>query len=220
MNYKQNNRESLLFLKDPCHPLLKKLRTKTTGTYFHSLLVSELAASAAMKFKQADPLLAQIGWMYHDIGKIAEPDSYAENQEDGNYPFKPEIIITHVEKSIELAKAFNIPEKIQRFMATHHWTQQPPQIKNNTFNTYPESFKPQTIEETLVMLADSCEAAVRSLTNRSSINIKNIVNKVFNDKIQQDQLRDSVLIHDNLEDVKDEFLNVFNSLYHRRHATE
>ncbi len=220
MPSKQQNREYLLLLKDPCHPLLKKLRTKATGTYFHSLLVSELSANAAMRFKQADPLLAQIWWLYHDIGKMVEPDAYAENQEDWNYPFKPEIIITHVEKSIELAKAFDLPESIQRFMATHHWTQQPPQIKNNTSNTYPLSFRPQTIEETLVMLADSCEAAVRSLKNRSTKNIQEIVEIVFKDKIQQEQLRDSVLIHDNLEDVKDEFLNVFNSIYHRRHATE
>lgn len=220
MSKTNKDREFLLLLKDPCHPLLKKLRTKANGTYFHSLLVSELAAGAAIQFKQADPLLAQIWWMYHDIWKISEPEAYAENQEDWNYPFKPEIIITHVEKSIELAKAFHLPEKIQRFMSTHHWTQQPPQIKNNASNTYPESFRPQTIEETLVMLADSCEAAVRSLTDRSTENIKERVDNVFKDKIQQDQLRDSVLIHDNLEDVKDEFLNVFNSIYHRRHATE
>ncbi|MBT4936309.1 HDIG domain-containing protein [Candidatus Peregrinibacteria bacterium] len=210
----------LLELKDPCHPLLKKLRIKAPGTYFHSVIVSELAATAALSFPKADALLAQVGGLYHDIGKMAIPDAYAENQEDKSYPFRPEVIITHVEKSLEMAEAFHIPEKIQRFMATHHGTQNAPRINPKQINPYPESFRPKTIEETLVMLADSCEAAVRSIRKFDRKGIRKIIHAVFEAKIQNDQLQESVLIQQDLHQIEEDFTSVFLALYHRRHATE
>jgi len=211
----------LLKLKDPLFPLLKKMRIKTPGTYFHSLIVSELAASAAMLFKnKANALLAQVGGLYHDIGKIAKPEVYAENQEDKNYPFQPNIIITHVEKSLEIAQAFNLPKEIQKFMATHHGTQSAPQENNIQNNSYPKSFLPQSIEETLVMLADSSEAAVRSSLQSDKDSIQKIIHNVFLNKIENDQLRDSILITYNLDQVEENFVEVLAALYHRRHATE
>ena len=213
-------RQQLLEMKDPFHPLLKKLRQKAPGTYFHCLLVSELAATACLRFPQADALLCQVGGMYHDIGKMVEPDAYAENQEDKDYPFRPEVIITHVEKSLDLGKAYGVPEKIQRFMATHHGTQNAPQVNPDQKNPYPQSFRPQTIEETLVMLADSCEAAVRSAKNFERKNIREIVQAIIDSKVSNGQLRDSVLISHDLYQVKEDFVDVFMALYHRRHATE
>jgi len=185
---------SLLELKSPSFPLLKQLRQKAPGTYYHSLVVSEIASGAALRFSSANALLTQVGGLYHDIGKMSEPEAYAENQEDGNYPFRPEVIITHVEKSLELANAFNLPKEIKKFMSSHHGTQNAPQINPDQKNPYPKSLRPQTIEETLVMLADSSEAAVRSSNDFEKQNIRKTVDSVFQSKIKNDQLRDSVLI--------------------------
>ncbi len=220
MKEEKLTRLQLLELKDPSSPLLKKLRLKAPGTYFHSLIVSELAGSAALHFPNADPLLAQVGGLYHDIGKISTPEAYAENQEDANYPFEPEVILTHVEKSIEMAKAFSLPEEIQRFMATHHGTQNAPQLNKDQNNLYPRSFRPQTTEETLVMLADSSEAAVRSSKKSDRVSLMGIVRSVFEEKTKNDQLRDSVIILHDLKQIEEAFVDVFVSLYHRRHATE
>lgn len=213
-------RQTLLEMKDPFHPLLKKLRQKAPGTYFHSLLVSELAATACLSFPQADTLLCQVGGLYHDIGKMVHPEAYAENQEDRNYPFQPEIIITHVEKSLELAEAYSVPAEIQRFMATHHGTQNAPQINPEQKNPYPKSSLPHTIEETLIMLADSCEAAVRSSKSFDRKSVQDLLHAVIDSKVKSGQLRDSVLISHDLYQIKEDFLEVFMALYHRRHATE
>lgn len=213
-------RQTLLELKDPNYPVLKKLRIKAPGTYFHSVLVSELATMASLKFSSADPLLAQVGGLYHDIGKMVDPECYAENQEDKDYPFRPEVIITHVEKSLEMAEAFNIPKEVQRFMATHHGTQNAPQVNPEQRNPYPRSFRPQTIEETLVMLADSCEAAVRSARNFKRETMRSLIHKIFQGKINNEQLRDSVLTSYDLKQVEEDFLEVFFAVHHRRHATE
>jgi len=213
-------RDVLLSMRDPSYPLLKSLRQKAPGTYFHCVLVAELAAHASLLFPHSDPLLAHIGGLFHDIGKMVEPDAYAENQEDRSYPFKPEVIITHVEKSLELAEAFQIPEKIQRFMSTHHGTQNAPQVDVDQKNPYPSSSLPQTIEETLVMLADSCEAAVRSLKKTGRSEIRELIKRIFAFKLKQGQLRESVLLPADLVDIQESFTDVFTALYHRRFATE
>lgn len=214
------NRQTLLELRDTQFPLLKKLRQKAPGTYIHSLLVSELSTTAALHFKHCDPLLTQVGGMFHDIGKMVHPEAYAENQEDGEYPFLPEVIITHVEKSIELGKSFHLPECVIRFMITHHGTQNAPSLNPEQKNPYPCSLRPHTIEETLIMLADSCEAAVRGNTDFSRESVKHTIKKVFSSKIKKEQLRESVLIHSDLHQVEEDFADVFLAVYHRRFATE
>jgi hypothetical protein len=215
-------KKQLLEMKDPDYPLLKKLRLKAPGTYIHSLMVSELAVYAVLRYeKKTSALLTQVGALYHDIGKIIKPEVYAENQEDNTYPFHPEIIITHVKKSMELAYAFSFPEEIIRFICTHHGTQNSPQEEDKTQNKYPESFLPQTIEETLVMLADSTEAAVRSTQSFNNKKIlKEVVHKVFMQKIENNQLRNSVLTTYDMDLIEKDFLEMIFAIYHRRHATE
>jgi putative nucleotidyltransferase with HDIG domain len=210
----------LLDLKDPSFPLLKKLRQKAPGTYIHSVLVSELATTASLRFLKSDPLLTQIGGLYHDIGKMVEPYAYAENQEDKEYPFLPEIILTHVQKSVELAEAFSLPKEIQRFMQTHHGSQNAPHEDPDQKNPYPGSFRPQSIEETLVMLADSCEAAIRSARKIERDIIRKIIESIFQQKIQNDQLKESVLTSYDLNQIQEDFLEVFFAIHHRRHALE
>ncbi len=216
----EDSRNVLLQLKDPSTPLLKKMRQKAPGTYFHSLIVSELAAGACLIFPNANPLLAQVGALYHDIGKIVNPEAFAENQEDGNYPFQPEIIITHVEKSLEIAQSFNLPEEIRRFMGSHHGTQRAPNSDPDKNNIYPKSFLPESIEETLVMFADSIEAAIRSHGRFDAKGMKKIIDGVIQYKIDQNQLKDSVLLSYDLKPVKNDFFQTLNAIYHRRHATE
>ena len=219
MSQPLNNK--LLLLRDPLNPLLKKMRQKSPWTYFHSLLVWEIAYFACLNFKNTNPLLALVWARFHDIWKMIQPFAYAENQEDWDYPFMPEIIETHVSYWVDMAKSFNLPEEVVRFIITHHWTANCPSNKWEGPKRYMLSEKPITVEETLVMLADSCEAAVRSLLKEcTKKNIADIVRKVFYDKEQNDQLTNSVLLSADFKQVEDDFIDSFYFVYHRRFATE
>ena len=213
--------KQLLILKDPSHPLLKKMRQKAPWTYFHSLLVWEVASFASFNFNNANPLLALVWGLFHDIWKMINPFAYAENQEDWEYPFMPEIIRTHVKEGLQMAEAFQLPKEIIRFIITHHGTSNAPCEPWQTPAAYEISEKPVTVEETLVMLADSCEAAVRWYRGEyTKDNIQEIVRNVFLQKEKQDQLWSSVLISADFKQVEDDFIDSFYFVYHRRYATE
>lgn len=217
----QNLTQQIIHLKDPSHPLLKKMRQKAPGTYFHSLLVWEVASYACFNFKNSNPSLALVWAYFHDIWKMIHPYAYAENQEDWDYPFMPEIIRTHVEEWIKIAEAFNLPPEIIRFIKTHHWTAKAPAEDMNMAESYKLAERPISVEETLVMLADSCEAAIRWFTwVYTKANIRNIVQKVFLDKEEKDQLWSSVMIAADFKQVEDDFVDWFYYVYHRRFATE
>ena len=213
--------DQLLKLRDPLHPLLKKMRQKSPWTYFHSLLVWEVAYYACLNFDNTNPLLTLVWGLFHDIWKMIQPFAYAENQEDGDYPFMPEIIKTHVSEWLQMARAFNLPEEVVRFISTHHWTSFSPIEKWEMQKVYELSEKPVSVEETLVMLADSCEAAVRSMmTKCTKENIAEIVWNVFLEKEKKDQLTNSVLLSADFKQVEDDFIDSFYFVYHRRYATE
>ena len=217
----QSLNNQLLLLRDPLNPLLKKMRQKSPWTYFHSLLVWEVAYFACLNFNNTNPLLAMVWARFHDIWKMIQPFAYAENQEDWDYPFMPEIIETHVSHWVDMAKAFNLPDEVARFIVTHHWTANCPSNKWEEMKRYALSEKPITVEETLVMLADSSEAAVRSLLQEcTKSNIAKIVRKVFYEKEQNDQLTNSVLLSADFKQVEDDFIDSFYYVYHRRFATE
>ena len=210
-------------LLDPTAVLLKKLRIKAPGTYFHSLIVGELSASAAFHFQKADPLLALVGGYYHDIGKMVHAQAFAENQEDGDYPFQPEVIANHVQKSIELGSAFALPEEIIRMMATHHGSLPKPHREDQPKTSYEGSSLPHTIEESLIMLADSTEAATRALffeSGGTKESLYDIVSSVFSDKVEKAQLNESILIPSDLPQIEEAFVEVLAGMYHRRAALE
>ena len=213
--------KKLLQLRDPSHPLLIKLRKKSPWTHFHSLLVWDVASYSCLNFKNANPLLIVVWAMFHDIWKMIHPFAYAENQEDGEYPFMPEYIKDHVKMWIEMAKAFNLPEEVVRFIKTHHWTSFAPSENKKNQQVYDMSEKPVSVEETLVMLADSCEAAIRWYRwEYTKDNIRSVIESVFLQKEQNDQLRSSVLISADFKQVADDYTDSFYFVHHRRFATE
>ncbi len=211
----------LLQLRDPTYPLLKKLREKAPGTYYHGLLVGELAMQATFRFKEANPLLSLVGGQLHDLGKITSPEFFAENQDENTFALQEETILNHVEKGVKIARAFNLPEEVISIIASHHGNSIAPSIDENKKIRYPGP-RPRTVEETLVMLADSVEAAVRARlegkTNKSKI--EKIIVEVFYNKLLDEQLRESVLIKPDLDLIVEDFCDILFAIYHRRNLSE
>jgi len=191
---------SLLELSDFNQPLLKRMILEAPGTYHHSLIVSNLSETAADAVG-ADGLLARIGAYYHDIGKILKPEYFTENQvmnQNRHDHMEPSmsrlIILNHVKEGIDLAKKNNLNPIIIDFIPQHHGTsimhyfyqrsieeaEEGEEVREETFR-YPGP-KPQTREAAIVMLADSVEAAVRSLNEPTPARIEETVKKVVNNK--------------------------------------
>lgn len=222
---------TLIELSDLNNELLKELSERAAGTYNHSILVSRLAERIA-KLLGVDFLMVRVGGYYHDIGKIQSPEYFIENQFKGVNPHEnlpPEIssqiIKDHVENGLVLAKKYKLPSKISRFISTHHGT---------TFVSYffdkakgegkilnPDQFRyagplPSTKEETIVMLADSIEAAVRSLDVTDDENLKNIIDKIIKKRMEEDQFKDSEITLREIEKIKEISFEFFKGIYHPR----
>lgn len=220
---------SLLELASLDHPLLKELSEKAPGTFAHSIAVGHLAETAA-RVIGADPLLAKVGGYYHDIGKMFNPEYFIENQIGNENPHdkldpinSARIIISHVKKGIELARKHNLPEEVVNIIASHHGTSlllgfylkakaSKLPYSENQFR-YPGP-KPKTPEEAIVMLADSVEAASRSVITESEI--RETVNRVFEDKLKDGQLDWVPLSRGDLERIKEAFIPVLLTYKHTR----
>ncbi len=209
---------------------IQNLITKAPGTYHHSLIVSNLAEAAAAKVG-ANPLLARVGAYYHDIGKAEKALYFSENQantENILESLAPEasakIIKNHVSDGLYLAEKNNIPKEISKFIDTHHGTSEITYFKvkaqqqnykgDEDFHYHGEL--PSSKETSIVMLADSVEAAVRSLSVQSPENIKNIIDKLVHKKISEGQLLHSSLTFADIETIKKEFFEIMCSVYHAR----
>lgn len=224
----------LLELSNPNNPLLKKLLMEAPGTYHHSILVANLAELAAEKVG-GNPLLARIGAYYHDIGKTKRPYFFRENQFGKKNPhdrLKPEvsskIIIAHVKEGSELAKEYNLPKTIHDFIVTHHGetlvkyfyltvknnSENPEEVKEEDFK-YPGP-KPMSKEQGIVMLADSTEAAVRSINEPTEEKIEKMVNNIIDDKLSSGQLDNCALTLRDISKIKKCFLKALNGIYHER----
>jgi len=220
---------SLLELSSFDHPLLKELSEKAPGTFAHSIAVGHLAEAAA-RVVGANPLLAKVGGYYHDIGKIFNPEYFIENQIGDENPHdkldpvnSARIIISHVKKGIELARKHNLPEEVINIIASHHGTSLllPFYLKAKASKLpysedqfrYPGP-KPKTPEEAIVMLADSVEAASRSVTKESEI--REILNRVFEDKLKDGQLDWVPLSRGDLERIKEAFIPLLLTYKHTR----
>lgn len=220
---------TLLELASPNHPLLKELAEKAPGTYVHSLSVGNLAEVGA-RVVGANAILARVGGYYHDIGKIYNPEFFIENMVEGNNPHddldpitSARIIISHVKKGVELARTYNLPEEVIRIIESHHGTTLllPFYLKAKASKLpyseeqfrYPGP-KPRTVEEAIVMLADSCEAASRSAESEGEI--REIVNAVFEEKIKDGQLDLVPLSRWDLEKIKEAFIPILLTYRHTR----
>jgi len=223
----------LLELTNPNHYLLKRLLLEAPGTYHHSLMVGNLAEASAEAIG-ANPLLVRVGAYYHDIGKLKRPDYFVENQQGFDNPHEKIapalsalIITSHVKDGVELAREAHIPEDIIDFIEQHHGTSLAKYFYSRALeedrdgNISEDNFryagpKPQSKEVALVMLADSVEAAIRSLSEPTPAKIKNMVRLIIKDKLNDDQLESSALTFKDLDVIANSFCKILEGIYHRR----
>lgn len=224
---------TLLELSNYERPLLRELATKAPGTFNHTLIMSLIAESAAEKIG-ANALLARVGALYHDIGKTISPHAFVENQMKGenlHENLKPEesvqIILRHIQEGIELARLNKLPQEIIDFIPMHHGTTVMTYFYEKAKELYGEENvnidnykykgpKPNSRETAIVMLADGCESAVRSISEPDSTKIENMVNTIINSRIRDGQLDDSPLTFADIKKIKEAFLNILILQNHKR----
>jgi len=223
---------TLMELSDTNRPLLRELGIKAPGTFQHSLQVANMAEAAARKI-HADPLLVKTGALYHDIGKMTNPSFYIENQGNRNpHAGKTDIesaqmIIGHVQEGMQIAKKHRLPTILIDFIRTHHGTTRVEYFYRHYKNEHPEEIveetpfrysgpKPRTKEQTILMMADSIEAACKSLKQPTEAMIDETIEKIIAGKIAQEQMQDSRLTFRELELCKKEFKKVMKSVHHAR----
>lgn len=221
----------LLELSNPNRPLLKRLLVEAPGTYHHSILVGNLAEAAA-EAVQADAILVRVGAMYHDIGKLRRPYFFIENQfaqdnpHDKIAPTLSALIITsHIKDGLEMAREEKLPQMIQDIIAQHHGDslvsffyhkaiEENMEIPEETFRY--EGPRPQTKEAALVLLADSVEAAVRSMKQATPGRIEGLVRKIIKSKLDDDQLNQCNLTFRDLDKIATAFVRILSGIFHSR----
>lgn len=223
---------TLVELSDLNRPLLRELSRKAPGTMQHSLQVANLSEEAARKIG-ADSLLVKTAALYHDIGKTLNPGFFIENQNAGN-PHEhlsdlesARVIISHVMEGVRMAKKAGLPNLLIDFIRSHHGTtraeffyrryanQHPDEEVDDSEFRYPGP-RPRTKEETILMMADSIEAASKSLKNPTEQDISGLVDKIVEGKISQGQFENSRMTFRELEDCKIVFKQLLKSVYHVR----
>ncbi len=224
---------TLLELSNPNHPLLREMLLKAPGTYYHSMMVSNLAEAAAEKV-QSNALLTRVGAYYHDIGKLKRPYFFSENQLSGENPhakLSPNlsslIIGAHPKDGIELGKKHRLPEPILDIVVQHHGTSMisffyQQALENNIRDDVSsdkfryEGPKPQTKEAAIIMLADAVEAGVRSLSKPSSNRVETMVRRMIKDKLDDGQLDQCDLTLREIDLIAESFVYIMSGIYHSR----
>ncbi len=224
---------TLMELSDTNQPLLRMLNEKTPGTFQHSLQVANLAEEAAFKIG-ANPLLVRTGALYHDIGKMVNPKYFIENLSLEKNPHldlsneeSAKIIMEHVTKGIDIAKKYHLPEQITDYIRTHHGTStvqffymtsknQNPEIEiDKSKFTYPGPI-PFSKEMALVMMADSVEAASRSIKDISYTSINDLVENIIYYQMINEQYNNSNITYKDQSIVKEIFKRKLMNIYHVR----
>ena len=229
---------SLLELSAPGHPLLQRLAKEAPGTYHHSLMVASIAAAAAEAIG-ADPLLVTVCAYFHDIGKLAKPRYFTENQAVGENPhdelvpsMSVMLIKSHPAEGVALAKQYRLPAVIREAILSHHGTTLvsyfytsavrdleakdlpvPPSLESDF--RYPGP-RPESRENAILLLADSVEAASRSLAKPSQPHIKEMVDRILRDKFLDQQLDLSPLTHSDLTRIAESFTFTLTNSLHTR----
>ena len=224
----------LVELSRPDNPLLQRILREAPATYHHSLMVANMAEQAAESIG-ADSLLARVGAYYHDAGKIARPYFFTENQAEGMNPHdrldphtSAEIIIDHVNDGLALARRYRLPRRVRAFIPEHHGTgrasflySRAVQLAGGDTEVDEKDFrypgpKPQSRETALVMLADGCEAAVRSARPNSAEELAEIVDRIVAARVDDGQLNESGLTLRDLEVIRRIFTSSLKGVYHPR----
>ena len=222
---------SLLELSDTNSKLLKELSNKAPGTFHHSLNVANLAEAAAQEIG-ANSMLVRVGALYHDIGKMASPTFFIENQLSGinaHDELDPKesasIIINHVIDGIEIARKYNLPDRIIDFIRTHHGTSMVYYFYKKELETQgqanKEDFKypgpiPFSKETAILMMADSVEAASKSLKDPTSTKIDVFVEKIIDAQMEQGQFLNADVTFKDIELIKKVLKKKLNNMFHLR----
>lgn len=221
---------TLLELADTNLPLMKELMGKAPGTFHHSLQVANLADSAASEIG-ANALECRVGAMYHDIGKMVKPSYFIENQSKTNEheKLKPRmstiVIKAHVSEGVKIAEEHNLPKVIIEFIKTHHGTSLikyfHKKASDEEKDVQDEDFRydgpiPYTKEQGILMLADTVEAACRSMKEPSYNKLENQISRVVDDHINDGQLSNCPLTFRQIQIIKDSFLSILKGVYHSR----
>ena len=225
----------LMDLSQPSKPLLQRLLREAPGTYQHSLQVANLAEQAADAIG-ADTHVTHVAALYHDIGKMSNPFFFTENQQHIHNPHdalddpyrSADIIINHAIEGDIIARKYNLPDRIREFIREHHGTTQVFVFYQRALAaagdengidpadfTYPGPI-PQSRETAILMMADSCESAIRAIKPQSSQEITDLVHKIIEDKRNAGQLDDSNLTLNDLHKIEDTFIDIFRGLFHPR----
>lgn len=221
----------LIELSNPNATLLKNLLIEAPGTYHHSVLVGNLAETAA-EAVAADSLLVRVGALYHDIGKLKRPYFFIENQFSKDNPhdkiaptLSSLIIISHVKDGLEMAREHKLPQNIQDIIAQHHGDstvsffyhkalEENSEMPEEAFRY--DGPRPQTKEAALVLLADNVEAAVRAQKVSTQGKIEGLVRKIIKDKFDEGQLDQCDLTFKDLDKIAVAFVKVLNGIFHSR----
>lgn len=226
----------LMEISRPDHTLLQELLRGAPGTYQHSLQVANLAEQAAERIG-ADTMLTRVGALYHDVGKLNNPQFFIENQMPGALnphdrldPYtSADIILRHVSDGVALARKHHLPERICNFISEHHGTMltryqyvkaveaaggDETQIDKEQFR-YPGP-RPQSRETAILMLADGCEARVRAEQPRDESQMRELIKSVVQQRASSGQLDDTELTLRDLERISDSFTTTLRGIYHPR----
>jgi cyclic-di-AMP phosphodiesterase PgpH len=224
---------TLIELTNTNAPLLRELAFAAPGTFQHSLQVANLAENAIFNIG-GNALLVRAGALYHDIGKLENPMYFIENQSSGynphdklSYEESAQIIIRHVSTGAEMARKANLPEIIVDFIRTHHGNTRVDYFYQSFLKNFPEKFVnentfrypgpiPFSKEQGVLMLADSVEAASRSLREPDEKSISDLVDRIVKYKLNQDQLKESAITLKDIETIKEIFKRMLMSIYHVR----
>lgn len=221
----------LMDLSDLNNPLMKKMLVTAGGTYNHSMMVASLAEAACREIG-ANSLVARVGAYYHDIGKMDNPEYFTENQQGAenvhdeiNPSLSVSIIRSHVKKGVEKAHSLRLPQEIIDIISEHHGNSVIAYFYNEALkkdpNTSPEDYSytgtpPSSRESAVVMLADTIEAACRSLDKPSVPRLDKFIQTLINSKIEHHQLDNCNLTFKDLDVIHDTFVQVLASYYHSR----
>ncbi|MBK7886978.1 MAG: HDIG domain-containing protein [Bacteroidetes bacterium] len=226
---------TLMELTDFNSELLRDLGLKAPGTFQHSLQVANLAESAIYKIG-GNSLLVRVGALYHDIGKMDMPMYFIENQstqinphDELSFDESASIIISHVIRGIEKAKKYKLPDIIIDFIRTHHGTMMVQYFYNNYIKSFPDQIpneddfrypgpRPFSKETAVLMMADSVEAAARSLPIHDQDAIDNLVEKIISKQIESGQFENCDITYRDISSIKKIFKKMLTSIYHVRVA--
>ncbi len=222
----------LLELANPNQPLLKRLLMEAPGTYHHSIVVANLAEAAAEKIG-ANSLLARTGAYFHDIGKLKRPMYFKENQRGDNPHDRTDayvsaaIVTSHTRDGLQLAQRYHLPPEVQRIIVEHHGDTpvmyfyhkalqqadgKPVDVKDFRY----AGSRPCTKESAIVMLADTIEAAVRSMPDPTPQSIQRFIERLLRGKIEDGQLSNSPLSLHDIDGITEAFSKVLSGVFHER----